>query len=89
VPLDKLAHFVMYGILGALATAGWRRAGQRPRLVLVLVLAALVGVADELHQRSVARRSPEVADWIADALGIAAGSWLVLRFTKEKNQHVV
>lgn len=89
LPLDKVAHFGMYGLLGLLATAGWRRAGQRPRLLLVLALAALVGAADELNQRRIADRSPELADWIADTLGIAAASWLLLRYTKEDTRHVV
>lgn len=89
LPVDKAAHFVLYGTLGGLATLGWRRARQRPRLIIVLVAAALIGVADELHQRSVPHRSSEAADFVADSLGIAAASWLVLRLTKETANHVV
>ncbi|MGQ0813638.1 MAG: VanZ family protein [Gemmatimonadota bacterium] len=89
LPLDKAAHFIMYGVLGALVTLGWRRAGRTPRLLWLLVLASLVGVIDEFRQRAVATRSPEAADWVADSLGIAAAAWLVLRYTKETTKNVV
>ena len=89
LPLDKAAHFVMYGILGALAMMGWRAAGRVPRLAWVLALASLVGVMDEIHQSTVPGRSPEIADWIADTLGIAAAALLILRITREKNIDVV
>jgi VanZ family protein len=88
LPLDKAAHFVMYGVLGALAVTGWKRAGRKPGLLLVLVLASLVGASDEVHQASVPGRSSEVADWIADTLGIAAAALLIRRFTQEKNTNV-
>ena len=88
LPLDKAAHFVMYGLLGVMATMGWRAAGRLPRLLWVLVLASLVGVIDEIHQSTVPGRSPEVADWIADTLGIAAAALLILRITREKDTNV-
>ncbi|MGQ0561089.1 MAG: VanZ family protein [Gemmatimonadota bacterium] len=88
LPVDKAAHFILYGVLGVLATLGWRRAGRRPRLLWVLVLAAMVGVIDELQQRSVANRYPEVADWFADVFGIGTAAALILRFSKE-NKHVL
>jgi VanZ family protein len=88
LPLDKAAHFVMYGVLGALAVTGWQRAGAKPRLLLVLVLASMVGASDEIHQATVPGRSPEVADWIADTLGIAAAALLILRFTRENHTNV-
>jgi VanZ family protein len=83
LPLDKAAHFVLYGLLGVLATRGWQKAGRRPHLVLPIVLALAVGAADELHQRSVAARSSDVFDWFADAAGIMTGCWLVLKKSKE------
>ena len=87
--MDKAAHFVMYGVLGFLATQGWRHAGRRPRLLWVLVLASLVGAVDEYRQRSVANRAMEAADWVADTIGIGAAAWLVLRQTGETKKNVV
>jgi VanZ family protein len=89
LPLDKAAHFLLYGLLGALATWGWQRAGRRPRLIAILAVASLVGIADELNQGRVDGRTPEIADWLADTLGIAAAALLILRFTREKQHDVV
>ncbi|HEX7050989.1 MAG TPA: VanZ family protein [Longimicrobiales bacterium] len=71
-PLDKVAHFFMYGVLGALAALGWRRAGRRPAWPWVLLGALLIGAADELHQRGVSGRSADVLDWVADLAGIVS-----------------
>jgi len=79
----------MYGVLGALTTIGWLRAGRPKRLLWVLLLAALVGITDELHQRRVPNRSPEVKDWIADVVGIGAAATLVLRFRRQESKNVV
>lgn len=75
----------MYGVLGALATLGWLRAGRRPRLPWVLLLALLVGGADEVHQKFVARRSSEFLDLVADAAGIAIAALVILRYKGSVN----
>ncbi len=72
--VDKVAHFGLYGVLGALVAraglmAGWRRRGWALALVALVVVAA----ADEWHQSLVPGRSMEFADWISDAAGTAAG----------------
>jgi VanZ family protein len=89
LPLDKVAHFFMYGLLGALVTYGWLKAQRPKRLLWVLLLAMSVGVADEIHQRWVPHRSSDVKDWIADAVGVTVAATLVLRFKKERPKHVV
>ncbi|HEX6064088.1 MAG TPA: VanZ family protein, partial [Longimicrobiales bacterium] len=83
LPLDKAAHFLLYGLLGVLATLGWRRARFWPHLALPIACAIAVGAADELNQRSVNGRSSDVADWFADTAGILTGCWLVVRKSKE------
>ncbi|MGH7477104.1 MAG: VanZ family protein [Longimicrobiales bacterium] len=77
LPLDKAAHFLAYGVLGALACWGWHGL-RRPPLGVVLLGAIGIALADELHQRSVPGRAAEPADVIADAAGIAAGAGLIV-----------
>ena len=83
LPLDKAAHFLLYGLLGVLATVGWHKAGRRPHLFWPIAFAVLVGAADEIHQRNVQGRSSEVADLFADTAGILTGCWAALRMSKE------
>lgn len=78
LPLDKVAHFVLYGVLGALASYAWLRSGRSRGLAMVLIVAALLtGAADEINQRRVEGRSSELADWLADAAGISVGFWTI------------
>jgi VanZ family protein len=83
LPLDKAAHFLLYGVLGALATNGWRRARFWPKLAIPLACAIAVGAVDELHQARVANRSSDIVDWFADTAGILTASWLVMRMSRE------
>lgn len=78
LPLDKVAHFTMYGILGLLAA---RAARQAPRGVGWWFIAAglLMGLLDELRQQRIPTRSADPLDWLADALGFTLGFWLVYR----------
>lgn len=75
---DKTAHFAAYAALGAAlvrALAGGRSAGMTARrIVLAFVLATAYGVTDELHQRFVPGRNPDMIDLVADAGGGFAGA---------------
>jgi VanZ family protein len=83
LPLDKAAHFLLYGLLGALVARGWQWSQRWPAIIWPVLLAMSVGVTDELHQQSVAGRSSEIADILADAAGILVGCALVLRLVKD------
>ena len=76
LPLDKLGHFAMFAVLGALLAWGLHRARVRASLAWPLIAGVLVGAIDELHQRSVPGRSSDVADFIADFAGCALALWL-------------
>ena len=53
--------------------------------LIPIVLGALYGLSDELHQAMVPGRSSEVGDWVADALGTAVGVLLYLWFHRRRN----
>lgn len=87
LPLDKAAHFVLYSVLGLLTARGWLQSGRRPSWVLAVLAALSIGVADELHQRSVANRSPEVMDFVADTIGVIVGfAWIARRSLGKRSQ---
>jgi VanZ family protein len=69
LPIDKVAHFFLYGVLGSLAAWGWQRAGRWPAWWQLILAVWLLGAWDEWRQVRVPGRSAEIADWIADAVG--------------------
>jgi len=82
--IDKLAHGLAYALLAWLLC--WAReskaTGRTARVALVSLLAVgTYGALDELHQLLIPTRSAELADWVADVVGAAAGagSWAVQR----------
>ena len=77
---DKLAHFLVFGLLAtsimrmpALRTLGWRGA------VLAAMITMSYGALDELRQSLTPGRSVELADWIADSLGAIVASAFYLK----------
>jgi VanZ family protein len=85
--LDKLAHAVIYGMLGALVAQAVRRSAERPvsamtTVVVVAAAASCLGALDELHQYFVPGRSSDVFDALADVIGAALGSGLYLAISR-------
>ena len=76
--LDKVAHFGVYFVLGALLCYAAGRTGAS--LVTVVLIGALYGASDEFHQWFVPGRSVSLADWIADVAGVAAAAYLFARW---------
>ena len=81
VPLsfaDKLVHGGLYAVLGALlwralAAGGTSKGNGARALLLAWLLSVSYGASDELHQRYVPGRTPDVRDLAADATGALAG----------------
>ena len=69
---DKVVHGALYAVLAWLscrAASVWS-----PRAALAIIVAtALFATVDEWHQRFIPGRTPAVADWIADLLGVGVG----------------
>jgi VanZ family protein len=76
LPLDKVAHFGMFAVLGTLIAFGLHRAHIAASLAWPLLAGTLVGALDELHQRTVPGRSAEWADLVADVAGCAVALFL-------------
>ena len=74
---DKPLHFAAYAGLTFLVSLNrsLRRALDLRQRIWIFVLLAAFGVIDEISQIPVGRDC-ELADWIADVLGILAGSLL-------------
>ncbi len=75
---DKGIHFLEYAVLGWLCAAAssrtWPSAASWRTASFAVLVAALWGISDEIHQAFVPGRSPELADAFADALGASAGT---------------
>jgi VanZ family protein len=80
---DKLAHTLMYGVLGFLLA----RAMDDPLLTTrrrawmgAFLLCITIGATDEWHQKYIQGRSADGSDWVADATGglIGASIWMFL-----------
>lgn len=77
---DKVVHFCMYGMLGALlARVGVLENWSRRRMIMTVVMVSLFGVLDELHQLFIPGRVAGVGDWVMDTSGSATG-FAVLRW---------
>ena len=83
---DKLIHVGEYLIFGFLVSHALRRPiSNRVQLVLVtLLLAGGFGGLDELYQNLIPGRLPSYQDWIADVIGVFAGSliYIIVKFNR-------
>ena len=76
--LDKLAHVILFGILGYL----WKR-GFGHRAFTTVLMGLGYGIVLELFQQWMVRgRTGSVADLIADAVGLAIGVAVAIRFSR-------
>jgi VanZ family protein len=79
---DKVAHFIEYLILAYLFYRGARdeRWGRvLPAWLLVIIVCGGIGTIDELHQRFIPGRDPNIWDWVADTAGIVSGTLIGMR----------
>lgn len=79
--VSMAAHAMEYLILAvllwmAVARTSWLR---ERTAVIVLGIACLYAVSDEVHQFFVPGRVTDVRDLLVDALGVAVGVWLISR----------
>ena len=85
--IDKIAHFGVYFILGyliirAISSGDWQKVNWKKSLVVIL-MGALYGLSDEIHQTFVPGRTADIADWIADFLGVVSGHFFYSWFNSK------
>ena len=71
---DKLAHFIIYGILALLLYRAFRmerRYGPWAAVLLSILVASIYGALDEYHQSFIPTRTTDLFDWLADTAGAA------------------
>jgi VanZ family protein len=81
---DKIAHLILYTVLGA--TLAWGRVSGRSRLphVLFVGIGMLYGLSDEWHQSFVPGRDSSVGDLAADIAGLVLGYTAVVMHLTRK-----
>lgn len=91
IGIDKLLHFIEYGILSVLLTIAFVNASPTwfP-ISWIWVTAALIsilyGASDEIHQYFVPGRFATIADWVSDVIGSIAGVLGVYFYFKKKKE---
>jgi VanZ family protein len=74
LPLDKLVHLGVYGVLGwTIAGSVDRLGGSARSWIIAVALGIAFAAADEWHQTWIAGRDPSAGDWLADCIGLAVG----------------
>jgi VanZ family protein len=71
-PADKVVHCMMFAVCGFLVARAW---ADRFSLVFLVVGLLVFAGFTELFQSVVPGRSGDVADFLADAVGIFTGVW--------------
>ena len=91
---DKIEHYVAFGLLSFLLSLAF--SFQRKvrflytwPLMWTIILVALYGMLDELHQLYVPGRYCDILDWTADVLGGLAGIGLVFLIKKFSKKSVL
>ncbi len=89
--IDKLYHFIEYGILSVLLTIAFVNVPPKwlPESwiwVVAALISILYGASDELHQMFVPGRFATYSDWISDVIGSIAGVLGVYLYYRRQNK---
>jgi len=85
---DKLIHICEYLIFGILVgqVIAFRVTARSRIFLFTLLLAGAFGALDEVYQTLIPGRDNSYADWIADLLGVIAGSSLFMLWRYYRDQ---
>lgn len=92
---DKFLHITAYCVLGItliFASLGiLKNTSKRNIIIFVILLGALYGISDEIHQSFVPGRNADVFDWLADLIGIGISFIfypLILKLVNKIQKHI-
>lgn len=78
---DKLAHFLVFGLLAtAILRTPWLKRLRLRDLLAAALIASAYGACDEFRQSFTPGRSVELADWFADSLGAMVAVFVYARW---------
>lgn len=85
---DKIAHFIVYGILAVTVIGAHSQEVQRaaPLRVVIrsVIICLLFGISDEFHQYFIPGRSVSFFDLVADVLGAAVVCFFWLKWSRRR-----
>ena len=88
---DKVLHIIAYFIFGIsllLAFVPYKKTSLKKKLIISIIIGVFYGATDEYHQYFVIGRSSEIADLIADIIGISLSSIFMIVYHKFQNRNI-
>lgn len=86
---DKVLHIIAYFIFGiSLLLAFIPYKNITEKLIISIIIGVFYGATDEYHQYFVIGRSSEIADLIADIIGISLSSIFMIVYHKFQNRNI-
>ena len=82
--IDKLIHFMAYGVLSILLLRAlkkqWGKVRNKKLIFLSFLFATLYGISNEIHQHFIPEREASIADAIANGLAAYVFPFLYIKF---------
>ncbi|OGP32267.1 MAG: hypothetical protein A2073_03725 [Deltaproteobacteria bacterium GWC2_42_11] len=84
--IDKVIHFIEYGILGILWFRALNITIEKTQIIIIIAFAItfIYGISDEIHQYFVPNRNSSIYDAIADGFGAWVGIVLYRKIKAKK-----
>jgi VanZ family protein len=90
IGIDKVIHFIVYGILAILINRACRKSQKififQKAYFISALFSILYGFSDEFHQFYVPGRQTSEWDFIADALGAIVAIVIILQYRRKYKQ---